>query len=138
MQLRMALVDDNPMDRHLATEAFNEVCPDCLLDLHASGEAALTALRQAETLPDVLLLDINMPGMGGFDVLTAIKHDPRLCLIPVVMLTTSSAVTDIQHAYTLHANSYVVKAPTFSAFIEQVEAFIGYWALNQRVSHPVA
>jgi len=132
MKLRLALVDDNPMDRLLAAEALEEVCPGCTLETYASGQAVLTHLRHAVTLPDVILLDINMPGLTGFDVLTALKADPRLNLIPVVMLTTSSAEADIAQAYTLHASSYVVKASTFSAFLEQVDAFLRYWKMNQR------
>lgn len=133
MNLRVALVDDNPMDRLLAVEALTEVCPECTLETYASGRAVLDHLRHTETLPDVVLLDINMPGLTGFDVLKAMKTDPRLSLIPVVMFTTSNAAADIQQAYTLHASSYVVKAATFSAFLEQLEAFIRYWRLNQPV-----
>ncbi len=131
MKLRLALVDDNPMDRDLATEALDEACPDCEVELFASGQAVLTHLQTVGVLPDVILLDINMPGMNGFEVLRALKADPRLCLIPVVMLTTSGASEDIQQAYTLHASSYVVKAASFSAFLEQVESFIRYWTLNE-------
>lgn len=131
MKLRIALVDDNPMDRLLAAEALEEVCADCTLDVYPSGQAVLDHLRTASTRPDVLLLDINMPGLTGFDVLKALKADLRLSLIPVVMLTTSNAEADIEQAYTLYASSYVVKAPTFSAFLEQLEAFIRYWRLNQ-------
>lgn len=133
MKLRIALVDDNPMDRLLAAEALEEVCADCTLDVYPSGQAALAHLRQSATLPDVVLLDINMPGLNGFDVLRALRVDPRLSLLPVVMLTTSNARADIEQAYTLHANSYVVKAPSFTAFVTQLEAFIGYWTLNRVV-----
>lgn len=131
MKLRVALVDDNPIDRLLAAEALEEVCAHCTLESYDSGQAALAHLLHAKALPDVLLLDINMPGMNGFEVLTALKSDARLSLIPVVMLTTSNAATDIEQAYTLHASSYLVKAPTFTAFLSQVEAFIRYWQLNR-------
>lgn len=131
MTLRIALVDDNPLDRALATEAFEEVCADCTLETYASGRVALDHLRRAAKLPDVLLLDINMPGLNGFDVLDAMKADARLHLIPVVMLTTSSNPDDVAQAYTLHASSYVVKASGFGAFVAQLEAFIRYWRLNR-------
>ncbi len=133
MTLRVALIDDNPTDRLLAAEALNEACPECALETYASGPAALTHLRAASRLPDVLLLDLNMPGMDGFDVLKALKRDARLSLIPVVMLTTSDAPADIEQAYALHASSFVVKAPSFGAFVDQLDAFIGYWQMNRRV-----
>ncbi len=131
MKLRVALVDDNPMDRLLAAEAFEEACPDCVLEVYPSGRAVLAHLESAALLPDVVLLDLNMPGLNGFEVLSALKADARLQMIPVVMLTTSGNPDDIAQAYTLHASSYVVKAPSFAAFVGQVEAFIGYWRLNR-------
>lgn len=131
MKLRVTLVDDNVMDRLLATEAFEEACPACTLETYDSGRAALGHLRRTEALPDVILLDLNMPGMNGFDVLSAMKADARLQMIPVVILTTSGNLDDIAQAYTLHASSYVVKAPSFAAFVAQVDAFIGYWRLNR-------
>lgn len=131
MNLRVALVDDNPMDRDLATEAFEEACPACVLEVYPSGRAVLAHLQSTAPLPDVVLLDLNMPGLNGFEVLSALKADARLQMIPVVMLTTSGHPDDIAQAYTLHASSYVVKAPSFAAFVGQVEAFIGYWRLNR-------
>ncbi len=131
MTLRVALVDDNPTDRLLAAEALREVRADCTLETYDSGPAALAHLRTAPRLLNVLLLDINMPGMDGFEVLSALKADARLSLIPVVMLTTSNAPADVREAYTLHASSYVVKAPSFVAFVAQLDAFIGYWRMNR-------
>lgn len=133
MKLRIALVDDNSMDRLLAAEALQEVCTECSLDVYPSGQAVLAHLRTATSLPDVLLLDLNMPGLTGFDVLKALKADRRLSLIPVVMLTTSTAEADIEQAYTLHASAYVEKAPTFSAFLEQLQALIRFWQMNRVV-----
>lgn len=132
MTLRIALVDDNPMDRHLAAEALDEVCPGCLAETFASGQALLRHLHAAP-LPDLLLLDLNMPGLTGLDVLQALKADPRLSLMPVVVLTTSSAPSDIEQAYALHASSYLVKAATFTEFLAQVDALIRYWTLNRTV-----
>ncbi len=75
----------------------------------------------------MILLDINMPRMHGFEVLQALKADPRLKRIPVVMLSTSSANEDITNAYSLYASSYLVKADDFSAFLQQIEVFLAYW-----------
>lgn len=130
MTLRVALVDDNAMDRQLATEAFSEACPACTVDLFPSGLAALCHRRAADDLPD-MLLDLNMPGLNGFEVLTTLEADPRLAQIPVVMFTTSSASGDVAEAYDLHASAYVMKAPSFQAFLDQVEAFVTYGQLNR-------
>jgi len=121
------LVDDNPGDRLLAQEAFEQLCPDCSLTCAESGEEALALLRSETFQPDVVLLDINMPGLSGFQVLEAMKADPKLRKIPVVMLSTSSASGDVSTAYNLHASSYLVKSSGFAAFLEQVETFLNYW-----------
>ena len=68
--------------------------------------------------------------MNGFEVLQALKADLRL--IPIVMLTTSSAGADITEAYTLHASLYLVKAEDFGAFLEQIETFLAYWCTYNR------
>lgn len=124
---RFLLIDDNPHDQLLAAEAFAELCPDCQLTVANTGPHALELLRSADDLPEVILLDVNMPGMNGFEVLEALKGDARLSLIPVVMLSTSGAQDDIRAAYTLYASSYIVKARHFSEFLDQIEAFLRYW-----------
>lgn len=132
LQLRVLLVDDNPTDRFLAQEAFDEQETAVDLRLCESGAEALDYMHQHRgQLPDVLLLDINMPGMTGLEVLSEMKKRPELVHIPVVMLTTSQDSTDIEAAYTLQASSYLVKSPNFGAFLEQVEAFITYWRGNR-------
>ncbi|MFC4427029.1 response regulator [Deinococcus navajonensis] len=121
------LVDDNAADLLLAEEAFGQLAPDCTLTCLSSGEEALQLLRTETFQPDVVLLDINMPVMSGFQVLEAMKADSKLRKIPVVMLSTSSASGDITEAYSLHASSYLVKSSGFSAFLEQIDVFLRYW-----------
>jgi len=100
-----------------------------------SGTDPLAKMRQTGArLPDVVLLDINMPGMTGFEVLRAMKADPKLHLIPVVMLTTSGNEQDIRRAYTLHASSYLIKSVDFTHFVEQIESFVRFW-LTARLTH---
>ncbi|MFC4636717.1 response regulator [Deinococcus hohokamensis] len=131
------LIDDNPQDHLLAQEAFDYLCPDCKLTCVSNGQEALRLLRSHGEQPDVLLLDINMPGMNGFDILKTVKEDAQLRHIPVVMLTTSGAREDISKAYSLFASSYLVKSTSFDDFLRQIEAFLKYWQAS-RVSHGVA
>lgn len=91
------------------------------VDLFPTGPAALCHRRAADVLPDVLLLDLNLPGLSGFEVLTGLKADPRLAQNPVVMFTASSASGDVAEADDLHASASVMKAPSFQAFLGQVE-----------------
>ncbi|BDP44916.1 hypothetical protein DAETH_48850 (plasmid) [Deinococcus aetherius] len=83
-----------------------------------------------------MLLDVNMPAMTGFEVLQAVKLDPQLGVIPVVMLTTSDSRDDITRAYTLHASSYLLKSVDFAGFIAQVESFVAFWSRSRLVQWP--
>ena len=135
--LRVLLVDDTDADRLLAREAFQNHSAQVLIDTCASGERALSHLRNpAHELPDVVLLDINMPGLSGFQVLEQVKDDPRLTLIPVVMLSSSREVADIRHAYSLHASSYLVKSLDFGHFVEQIDTFIQFWSQARTTRWP--
>lgn len=128
------LIDDNVADQLLAQEAFEQLCPECTLQIFSGGRPALDWLLSAPDHPDVILLDVNMPEMNGFEVLQELKRHPRLALIPVVMLSTSGARGDVATAYTLHASSYLVKAPGFDAFLQQIDTFLTYWR-ETRLAH---
>lgn len=128
------LIDDNVADQVLAREAFEQLCPDCTLQIFSGGRQALHWLQSVTEHPDVILLDVNMPEMNGFEVLRALKQDSRFALIPVVMLSTSGNRGDVATAYTLHASSYLVKAPGFDAFLQQIDTFLTYWR-ETRLAH---
>jgi CheY-like chemotaxis protein len=125
------LVDDSPEDRLLAEEAFEQVCPACVLTCVESASAALALLRQLHFVPDVMLVDLNMPGMNGFQLLQVMKRDGRLAQIPVVILTTSNAQQDVERAYSLHASSYLVKSVNFDRFVQQLEKVLRYWQISR-------
>ena len=106
----------------------------------ADGQAALDFLHQQEAFaepadaprPDLVLLDLRLPKVDGLDVLKAVKADPELGSIPVVILTTSSAESDKARAYACQANSYLVKPVELRQFTELMGAFGYYWlAWNQ-------
>lgn len=128
------LIDDNLADQLLAEEAFQQLCPDCTLTCVTDGRTALDMLKSKAVQPDVILLDVNMPGMSGFEVLASLKADPQLALLPVVMLSTSGAKSDVRAAYTLHASSYLVKAQEFEQFVQQIDTFLAFWQKTQ-VAH---
>lgn len=137
--LRVMLIDDSQTDLTLAEEAFALVDQPCLLITVPSGTAALEALTAPDaTLPDLVLLDINMPGMNGFTVLERLKAHPRLKSLPVVMLTTSTAEEDIQQAYQLHASAYLPKPVAFERFFEQVQCLVAFWTSTSLTTRPTA
>lgn len=130
--IEILLAEDNPADILLTQEAFDEAHFAHHLHLARDGVEALAFLRREGTyagapVPDVILLDLNMPRMGGLEVLDVLKADETLRRIPVVVLTTSRAEGDIWRSYNLHANAYIPKPVTISEFVEVIVSFRSFW-----------
>jgi len=125
------LVEDDPGDVLLTRDAFERHHLGLKLHVVGDGEEAMRFLRNPGDFPGarrpaLVLLDLNLPGRGGLEVLGELKADPDLHSIPVVVLTTSSAEADIVRSYQLHANAYVVKpfdAERFTDAIRQIDDF---------------
>lgn len=131
--MNILLVEDNPADARLVREALAECKLPPRLQWVADGEKALEVLRLGlaaanEARTDLVLLDLNLPGLHGLEVLKEIKNDPALLHIPVVVLTSSEARQDVLAAYGAHVNSYVVKPNNFDEFLALVDTIHGYWA----------
>ncbi|WP_411080180.1 response regulator [Streptomyces sp. cmx-18-6] len=123
--IEVLLVEDDPGDELMTREAFEDNKIRNTLHVVRDGQEALDFLyRRGEygdaPRPDLVLLDLNLPKYDGRQVLEQIKGDPELSLIPVVVLTTSSAEEDILRSYKLHANAYVTKPVDLDQFIAAV------------------
>ncbi|MFF0506612.1 response regulator [Streptomyces fimicarius] len=123
--IEVLLVEDDPGDELMTREAFEDNKIRNTLHVVRDGQEALDFLyRRGEYTeaprPDLVLLDLNLPKYDGRQVLEQIKGDPDLSLIPVVVLTTSSAEEDILRSYKLHANAYVTKPVDLDQFIAAV------------------
>ncbi|MFE5960709.1 response regulator [Streptomyces rubiginosohelvolus] len=123
--IEVLLVEDDPGDELMTREAFEDNKIRNTLHVVRDGQEALDFLyRRGEYTeaprPDLVLLDLNLPKYDGRQVLEQIKGDPELALIPVVVLTTSSAEEDILRSYKLHANAYVTKPVDLDQFIAAV------------------
>ena len=124
-QIEVLLVEDDPGDVMMTREAFQDYKLRNQLHVVSDGAEAMAFLRQegeyaGRPRPDLVLLDLNLPRMDGRQVLEAIKSDPELASIPVVVLTTSENEDDVLRSYSLHANAYVTKPVDFQRFIEVV------------------
>jgi CheY-like chemotaxis protein len=122
LPVRILLVDDDPGDVLITTEALNRTTLVHELYVVSDGEEALRFLHRSgehsgAARPDLVLLDLNLPRVGGREVLADVKADPELRSIPVVVLSTSEAEEDIVGSYDLHANAYVSKPVDFEAFV---------------------
>jgi chemotaxis family two-component system response regulator Rcp1 len=131
-EFRILLVEDNPADARLTIEAFRETRAGVHLSHVASGNAALDFLRRCNPYthvkcPDLILLDLNLPGLDGRQVLAEIKSDPALRHIPVIILTTSHADADVMQAYNLKANCYLKKPTQLDSFRGIVRSIDQFW-----------
>jgi CheY-like chemotaxis protein len=132
------LVEDNPMDVDLTLRAFKRRRVTNTILVARDGEEALAWLPRweaGEPWPAVILLDLKLPKVDGLEVLRRIKQHPTLCVIPVVVLTTSEESADVQGAYHLGVNSYIVKPVEFDKFMEVSEKVDLYWTVVNKRSY---
>jgi two-component system response regulator len=134
------LVEDNASDEELTLRAFKKANVSNKVIVTRDGAAALDYLfargayagRDKHEVIQVVLLDLNLPKVGGLDVLRAIRADARTKLLPVVILTSSKEDKDLTEGYELGANSYIVKPVDFTQFADAVRQLGLYWlVLNQ-------
>lgn len=129
---QILLVEDSPTDVELTVELLREARVANELHIARDGEEALAFLRHGTGYeqmprPDLILLDLNLPRVKGHDVLQAIKNDPGLKVIPVIILTSSGANSDILSAYREHANAFVSKPLDVDEFTRVVRSIEGFW-----------
>jgi len=126
--IEILLVDDSEADVRLTMEALKEAKVHNRIHVAYDGETAMAFLRNpAQRRPDLILLDLNLPGMDGREVLAEVKTDPDLAVIPVVILTTSRADEDILRTYRLHANCYITKPVDLQQFIRVIQSIEDFW-----------
>lgn len=130
--IEILLVEDNPGDVLLTREALAEAKVYNNLHVVNDGEKALAFLFKKGDYadapqPDLILLDLNLPGRHGREVLVEIKEDPQLKSIPVVILTTSTSEEDVLRSYDLHANCYISKPLDLNQFVKVVRSVEEFW-----------
>jgi chemotaxis family two-component system response regulator Rcp1 len=126
------LVEDNAADVRLIKEGMTAVKSKCRLSVVSDGEEALEFLRRKgrhanAPRPTLMLLDLNLPRKDGLEVLQEMKADPLLKRIPVMVLTSSSSVRDVNSAYDLGANSYLKKAGALDEIYDLMSSIEHYW-----------
>ena len=130
--VQILLVEDNPADARLTREAISETDFQHRIHWVEDGEEAMEFLEKEGEYedaprPDLILLDLNLPGMDGREVLAEVKGDDDLGMIPVVVLTTSTAQQDLLYSYGLRANSYVNKPIDRIRFNVMIQSVLDYW-----------
>jgi two-component system response regulator len=135
------IVEDDPLDREMIELAFKRAAIESPVVTVSDGQEALDYLqaqgrfreRHPEDLPAVIILDLVMPRVDGFEFLRRVKPIPHLAAIPVVVLTTSEFDKDLSHSYALKANSCITKPGDFERLVEVARAVHEYWCEINRV-----
>jgi CheY-like chemotaxis protein len=131
------LVEDNPIDLDLTRRAFLRHKLVNRIEVARDGEEALAFIPRweaGEPVPILILLDLKLPKIDGLEVLRRLKSHPKYRTIPVIILTTSAELRDIQEAYELGGNSYIVKPVDFDKFVDVASQIEIYWcALNTQL-----
>ncbi|WP_339803706.1 response regulator, partial [uncultured Marinobacter sp.] len=129
--IHIFIADDDADDRLLIGDAFAEDQEPVRLSFFQDGNHLLSGLSEAlslNSLPDLILLDLNMPGKDGHEVIVELKSNPALRKLPIVVLTTSSDPRDIAVCYDTGASSYIVKPVTYEGLIDVARSLKNYWA----------
>jgi two-component system, response regulator len=132
------LVEDSPSYVELTLRALREIAgEDLRVKVASTGAEALQILLDAKTaqLPRLVILDINMPGMGGHEVLRRVRDNPATRYLPVVMLTSSNLPADIAESYRLGAYGYVTRPLNFQSYIKMLADMIAYWLVINVTAH---
>ncbi|WP_222918059.1 response regulator [Natrinema sp. SYSU A 869] len=137
----LLLVEDNPGDARLVEEALSESPPENILHTVSDGDEALDFLYQRDAYadaprPDIVLLDWNLPGMSGADVLAELSDDPARRVIPIIVLTGSQSETDVVTAYTNCANACITKTGDPDAYITTIRVFEKFWLSVAELPNP--
>ena len=129
METKILHVEDNPDDVLLTAMAFRKAAVAAKLEVATDGEKAMALLAgpAATQLPACVLLDVKLPSISGLDVLALIRKQPELKRLPVIMLTSSLLPADVNRAYDLGANSYLIKPPDLESLIVLVKTIDLYW-----------
>jgi two-component system, chemotaxis family, response regulator Rcp1 len=126
-QVDVLLIEDNEGDIGLIKHAIRLSAARINLLVATSGVDGLKHLRASKPRPNLVILDLNIPGMSGYDVLREMKADAELEEIPVVVFTSSEAARDVRMAYRMHANSFVRKPTDLDEFVHTVSEMQKYW-----------
>lgn len=129
--IELLVVEDNPGDVRLLREAFGEGNAEVNIQVARDGAEALTMLLgqdgPADWRPDIILLDLNLPKVSGHEVLQRLKSEPNTKRIPVIILSSSKAESDIRRAYEEHANAYLKKPSTFEGLLAAADHITDFW-----------
>lgn len=132
--LSILLVEDDTIEVMKFKRVLKSISESYKIIEATNGEAALVYLNKRESLPDIILLDLNMPKMNGLEFLNILKNDEVLRYIPTIILSTSSNQKDLLEAYKIGIAGYVTKPLKYEDYVEKIKRLLNYWSINELIS----
>ncbi len=130
-KLKILLIEDDVIEVMKFNRTLKTLKLDHQITVADNGEAALEMLKSADSLPELIILDLNMPKINGLEFLSILKQDERLHHIPAVILTTSSNRNDIVRCYRTGIAGYMIKPLKYEDFVANIEKLLAYWSVNE-------
>ncbi|GAK88367.1 two-component response regulator [Nonlabens ulvanivorans] len=130
-KLTVLLIEDDTIEVMKMHRALSTLKEDHSIVEANNGEMALSILEKKDQLPDIILLDLNMPKINGIEFLSILKKDDRLKYIPTVILTTSNNQRDLLACYNLGIAGYVLKPLKYEEYVEKISRLMSYWSINE-------
>ena len=129
--LKILLIEDDMIEVMKLNRAISSLqLPHKIIEAN-NGEDALDLLAQKDNIPDIILLDLNMPKINGIEFLGILKNDPTLKYVPTIILTTSSNQRDLLACYEIGIAGYVLKPLKYEEYVSKIEKLLGYWSINE-------
>ncbi|MBD0822994.1 response regulator [Aestuariibaculum marinum] len=131
--LNILLIEDDAIEVMKLNRAISSLNLDHNIIEANNGEDALMLLEQNENLPDIILLDLNMPKINGVEFLSILKNNEVLKYVPTIILTTSSNQKDLLECYKIGIAGYVLKPLKYDEYVLKIENLLNYWSMNELI-----
>ncbi len=132
--LKIMLIEDDMIEVMKLNRASSTLNLNHKIIEANNGEEALKALEHKDNLPDIILLDLNMPKINGIEFLKILKADERLKYIPTIILTTSNNQRDLLECYKTGIAGYILKPLKYEAYVSKIEKLLSYWSINELIT----
>ncbi|ANW96914.1 transcriptional regulator [Wenyingzhuangia fucanilytica] len=132
--LKILLIEDDAIEVMKFNRAISSLNLSHKMVNAINGEEGLKILEQKDRLPNIILLDLNMPKINGIEFLTILKNNPNLRHIPTIILSTSNNQKDLLECYKLGISGYVLKPLKYEEYVSKIEKLLAYWSVNQLIT----
>lgn len=132
--LCILLIEDDKIEKMKVTRTLETLGLHHKVREANNGEEALEILNGSESLPDIILLDLNMPKLNGLEFLQILKNDDKIKFLPVIVVTTSANYKDVKRCYEIGIAGYITKPLKYEKYVEKLKIVLDYWSVNELIS----